>query len=245
MKPQDDLPESVRNVLDSFVQNTRDVFQNNLRAIVLFGSGAEGRLRPTSDVNLIVLLTSYDPDQVSQIRETYRFAQAAIRLNVMFLLESEIESASQAFPLKFTDILSRRKVLFGTDPFSDLAISHSVIKRNLHQTLLNLLLRLRERYAIFNPNEDQAALAVAEAAGPLRSAAATLLELEGQPRLPPKDALERAAAGLEGRGWGHILENLSKARQRRSLSPQEALATARALIELTERLLRRLEAMED
>ena len=59
--------------------------------------------------------------------------------------------------------------------------------------LLNLLLRLRERYVSLSLDEDRLALVLANSAGPLRAAAATLLALEGQPRMAPREALDAFA----------------------------------------------------
>src|SRR5206468_2852875 len=42
-------PEVVARVLDDFVAAARDAFADDLVAIVLFGSAAEGALRATSD----------------------------------------------------------------------------------------------------------------------------------------------------------------------------------------------------
>ena len=52
-----DLPEQVSRVLTEFVAAAQAAFAADLRSIILFGSAAEGRLRATSDVNLLLLLT--------------------------------------------------------------------------------------------------------------------------------------------------------------------------------------------
>ncbi len=46
-----DLPPEVQKVLDEFVLSAKEAFSNHLTSIVLFGSAAEGKLRPTSDIN--------------------------------------------------------------------------------------------------------------------------------------------------------------------------------------------------
>ena len=43
------LPANVNSVLTEFIASTREAFGSDLRSVVLYGSGAEGRLRPTSD----------------------------------------------------------------------------------------------------------------------------------------------------------------------------------------------------
>ena len=95
-----DLPENSRRMLASFIETTMESCGTNLVSLVLFGSAAEGRLRPSSDVNLMVVLKTFDVAQIDRTREILRTAHAAIRLNVMFILESEIECAAHARPLR-------------------------------------------------------------------------------------------------------------------------------------------------
>jgi predicted nucleotidyltransferase len=238
-----DLPEVVRHVLDECVTATRDALGDDLRSIVLYGSAAEGRLRATSDVNLVLVLSTFDPAKVDRLREPMRVAQAAIRLTVMFLLEGEIAMAASAFSEKFADILRRRQVLWGTDPFAGLAIPRVVRLDRLRQVLLNLVLRMREIYVRRSLREEQAALAVADMAGPLRGCAAMLLELEGRPAASPKAALEQMAASLDGGTWADALKRLSEAREEQALPAGTAAPTLLALLALAERMLTRARSL--
>jgi predicted nucleotidyltransferase len=207
----DDLPAPVRTALGAFVGQARQVFAEDLVAIVLFGSGAEGRMRETSDVNLIVVLSRVDPARLKAIGEAYRLAHAAVRLSAMFILESEIAVASEAFAVKFADIAVRHVVLDGRDPFAGLTVSREAQRRRMHQVLVNLVLRLRERYALAAEYEDQLARIAADAVGPLRAAAATLLMLESGSTPAPRVALEQVAATA---GQAEALRAITEARER-------------------------------
>jgi predicted nucleotidyltransferase len=179
------LPDTVQAGIDAFVASARPVFSDTLVAIVLFGSAADGRLRATSDVNLIVVLRRAEPAALDAIGPAYRLAHAAIRLSVMFILESEIALAAEAFAVKFFDVSARHRVLYGSDPFAHLDIDRESARRRLRQVLINLTLRLREHRALGGAFPDQLALAAADAVGPLRASAALLLSLEtGETRLP-------------------------------------------------------------
>src|ERR1700682_1834428 len=138
------LPTNVARVLTGFIEQAQGAFADDLRAVVLYGSGAEGKLRPTSDVNLLLLLSAFDEKKADQLREPLRLAQAAIGLRTMFLLESELRPAMSAFAVKFADIIRRRRVLYGDDPFVGISVSRSDYIVRLKQTLLNLTPRLRD-----------------------------------------------------------------------------------------------------
>lgn len=140
------LPVNVQRVLNEFVEAARDAFQDDLRAVVLYGSAAEGRPRATSDLNVLIILSAFGQKKADRLREPFRVAQAAIRLTAMFLLETEMDAATGAFAVKLADIARRPRVLYGDDPFEKISISrHDAITR-LQQTLLNLELRLRQTY---------------------------------------------------------------------------------------------------
>ncbi|HEU4797155.1 MAG TPA: hypothetical protein VFT02_16090 [Pyrinomonadaceae bacterium] len=227
------LPTNVSSALSTFVSAAKKSFGDNLISVVLYGSGAEGKLRPTSDVNLILLLATFNRDQADQLREPLRLAEAAIKLRVMFLLTEELKPASQAFAVKFADIVRRRLVLYGDDPFGSLSVSRDDAIFRLKQTLLNLTLRLREAYIARSLREEQLATVIADTAGPLRSCASTLLELEGNAAPSPKDALEQIAATLATGPQMHgELQLISEARQRHSLPPGAAAPALFHLIDL-------------
>lgn len=235
-----DLPPNVDRVLTEFVAETRDSFGEDLRAVVLFGSGAEGKLRPTSDVNLLVVLSAFDQEKADKLREPFRMAQAAIQLRSMFLLESELQPAMKAFAVKFGDILRRRRVLYGEDPFKGLSVSRDDSIVRLKQTLLNLILRLRELYIERGLREEQLAVVIADMAGPLRSCAATLLELEGTPAQSPKEALQSVAASLTDVSISaDEISRISEAREKRTLPPGTAAPTLFHLINLAHSMWKR------
>lgn len=241
--PAASLPANLEQLLADLTQAARDCFKDDLRSLVLFGSGAEGRLRPTSDLNLLLVLKRYTQDRVDAFRAPLRVAHVAARASAMFVLEAELAAAAEAFAVKFDDITRRRRVLYGEDVIASLTTSRAARKQRLCQILLNLTLRLRERYATTSLREERLALVIAEAAGPLRAAAATLLELEGRPVNSPKQALEQVAAALKGAPCAPALELISQARESRSLPPGTASPAIFQLIALTEALRARAEKL--
>jgi predicted nucleotidyltransferase len=230
-------------MLADLVEAAQKSFRDDLRSVVLFGSGAEGRLRPTSDLNLVVVLKAFRKDRVDAFREPLRAAHVAGRASAMFLLESEVAAAAESFAVKFDDIERRRKVLFGEDVFARLDIPRAVIQSRLRQMLLNLSLRLRERYALVSLREEQLALVIADAAGPLRAAAATLLELEGAPVPSPKEALARLTPSLGIAGADDLLARISTARETRALPAGIAGPTVFQMMALAEALRARVEKL--
>jgi predicted nucleotidyltransferase len=223
------------------VEAARSAFADDLVSVVLFGSAAEGRLRATSDVNLVLVLRAFPAPAAERLADPLRAAQAAIRLAPLFLLDSEIAAAAEAFAAKFADIRRRRRVLLGPDPFAALVIPRAAEVARVRQVLLNFTLRTRAAFTAAAGREEQLARLVAEAAGPLRTCAAALLELEGRPPGSPRAALEQAA----GEEFREALARLSEAREAGRLPPGVAGPILWRLVELAERLRSRAEALAE
>jgi predicted nucleotidyltransferase len=216
------LPDLVNRWLGDFVQSAKTAFGNDLLSVTLFGSAAEGKLRPSSDVNLILVLKRFDQAAADAISEPLRAAHAAILLEAMFILESEIALAAESFAVKFADIETRHEVLFGKDYFTSLEIPVEALKFRVTQVLANQILRLRESYVLNSPQDEQLSRIIAGVAGPLRAAAVTLLKLQGRSASDPKEALQLVARDHPGTQWDPVLLAVTKAREGALLASDEA-----------------------
>jgi predicted nucleotidyltransferase len=211
-----DLPAGVGVILREFVDALLQAAPAEIESVILFGSAAEGRLRSTSDVNLLVVSSGLKPEQLDAIRTPLRAGKSAVGLSVMFLEAVELPHAFEAFAVKFSDIKDRHRVLYGRSMFDSIEISREAALRRLRQVLLNLTLRLRERYAIEGDHEEALARVIADTTGPLRASAAVLLALRDGKHRQPKVALEefcsKGVAGVVGGvdgGWDRCLVDLS------------------------------------
>ncbi len=222
MEQLKDLPPETAAELTRFMEAAKKAWGGDLLSVILYGSAAEGRLRHTSDVNLLLVLRAFTRAQADGIREPLRSARVAIRLGVMFVLESEIDAAGESFSVKFDDIRARHRVLFGENPFAGHEMPRARVLAQIRQTLLNLHLRLRERYASVGLREEQLAGVTAEAAGPLRACAAALCRLEGWSAENPKAALERVVAELKMPELDAVLAQITDARADGLLPPGSA-----------------------
>jgi predicted nucleotidyltransferase len=189
-----DLPAAVATILEEFIAALDQSLGPQLESVILFGSAAEGRLRATSDVNLLVVAREWTLAQLDSARSPLRAGRAAAGLTVMFLKSSEIPAAVESFAVKFADIKARHRVLLGVSPFDSLQITREASLRRVQQVLLNLELRLRERYVMDGDHDERMEQVIADMTGPVRASAATLMALkDGQVRAP-KLALEAAFA---------------------------------------------------
>jgi hypothetical protein len=233
----EDLPRPVVVVLEEFVAALLQATGPRLDSVILFGSAAEGRLRATSDVNLLVIAEGLTLPELDVVRPTLQAGRSAAGLTVMFLEKLELANAMEAFAVKFTDIKARHRVLYGKSPLDSFEITREATLRRVRQVLLNLTVRLRERYVIDGDHEERLARILADITGPIRASAATLVALRDGRTLAPKAALEAIFAG-EG-SWDSSLSGLSAVHRDEHLAPG---ATRRLFGEVL-RLLTALDAI--
>jgi predicted nucleotidyltransferase len=228
----------VEPVLAELTAAAHSAFGTALASVVLFGSAAENRLRASSDVNLVVVLERVEQSMLDAFREPLRAAHAAIRAEVMIVTRAELQAAAQLFPVKYSDMRARHHVLAGSDPFERLEIPETDLRQQAREILMNTALRLRERYVRLSIRDEQLVPVIADAAGPLRSAAAALAQLEGVKASSPREALADLAAE-SGAEYAAAVANLSRAREAGKLSAGSAGATLLALSRLAALLCER------
>ena len=233
------VPPHVDKILKDFVEAAKQAFGDRLVSVVLFGSAAEGRMRETSDVNMIVVVKEFRQQDAVDLSPTLRLARAAIRLEVMYLLEDEIAPALECFAQKFADIVRRHRVLYGSDPFTGVAPSREAEIYRLRQVLFNLQVRMRQGVAERAGTQDQVALLLADMAGPLRTCAAALMRLENLGEMAPKEALQRLVESFGDRDLTQSVRDLSEIREGRVPLSGDAMASFFRILDITGRLRNR------
>jgi len=237
------LPAPVSQVVADFLRAAKESLGSDLLSVVLYGSGAEGKLRVTSDLNLVLVLSSFEQGKIDSLRGPLRLAQAAAQLRPMFLLKDEIPAAANSFASKFADILRRRVILHGDDPFASISIPREIEILELKQQLLNQILRLRASYVSRSLREEQLDLVIAHAIGPLRSSAGALLELQGRPAASSHEALEFIGGELGLANWPQTLAALSATQEPRLAAPGEASLLFFQILDLACRMHSRAEVL--
>lgn len=231
----------LEEVLAELVDAAKLCFAADLVLAALFGSAAEDRLRPGSDVNILFVLEGFDAGKADAFRSALRTAHAALRVQAMFLLRTELPIAAELFAVKFNDIRTRHRMLHGTDLLKELVINQDELKRRLREVLLNLAIRLRERYVMVSLREEQLVAVISDAAPPLRASAMALLELRGIKAPSLRAALETVVAGMGNSAFEAAVANLPHARQEQRLPPGTAGPTLLALSQLATHLRLQLE----
>src|ERR1700720_741393 len=95
------LPADVREWLSRTAAALIQSFADDLRSLILFGSAAEGRMRASSDVNLLFGWGRRAEGRLTGVVEIIQAAAAAVELHPMIMLFPELPLAAEAFGVKF------------------------------------------------------------------------------------------------------------------------------------------------
>jgi predicted nucleotidyltransferase len=137
---QNNIPEPIRSWCDRLTKALGD----QLVSVVLFGGLAKGEFVPDqSDVNVAVVFHAITPEVLERAAPLLRDGTREFRLSTMLLTAGELRDSADVFPVKFLDLQRRHQVLWGGDPFAQLAINRDHLRLRCEQELRNLLLRLR------------------------------------------------------------------------------------------------------
>ncbi|GEM_PF-712275 len=140
------LPLEAQNAVSLLCDQLKEILDDQLESIILYGSAVTDDYRPgQSDVNILIVLKNIDTETMNKVLEPL-FLSKRYGVSPLFLTQDGVESSTKVFPIKFLSMQENYKVLLGEDVLKNL----SVDKNNLHfrcqQETLNLLMRLRRHY---------------------------------------------------------------------------------------------------
>lgn len=218
------LPPSVGPRLDELERALVTTLGSELVALLVFGSAVRGDFRPGhSDIELMIVLKTADPDKLGAIANPLALARFAIRVEPMILTVAEIPRAADVFPLLYDGIRQNHALLHGEDPFSQLHVSDRHRRLRIEQELREVQIRLRR---VVTDTLGQPAELVSPLLRKLRQARAplhALLSLRGVQSSEPLDEVIKATGTLYSIDVA-ALANVKEA-------PTQALATLTRLLD--------------
>ena len=131
--------------LDELVAQLRAAFGAELRSVVLYGSAASGDHIPKqSDYNVLVLVDSLDVARLDAVAAVVRAWSEAGNPAPFTLTTEEWRRSADVFPMEYTDIRERHRVLHGASPFDGVRVEPGDLRRQLEAESMGKLLHLRK-----------------------------------------------------------------------------------------------------
>jgi hypothetical protein len=131
--------------LDELVTQLRSAYGVQLHSVVLYGSAAAGEHIPKqSDYNVLLLLHELDASALASASSVARAWNDAGNPPPMTMTVNEWRHSSDVFPMEYSDILERHRVLYGTPPFDGITVSRDDLRLQLENQVMGKLLQLRQ-----------------------------------------------------------------------------------------------------
>jgi len=138
------LPDKLKNGLENFVQSLKNIYQQDLISLVLYGSAASGEfVNQHSNLNVLVVLKNTDPDELIKASGVVKKFSA---ITPLFLTEDYIASSTDVFPIEFLDMQENYFLLYGKDILKNININTDNLRFQCEQELKAKLINLRQAY---------------------------------------------------------------------------------------------------
>lgn len=146
---------------DALVTELRNAIGDNLQSVVLYGSAAAGDFVPgASDYDVLIVAHLLDLDTLQMLSGPIRTWIASGNPQPQCFTPEELLNSADAFPIEFLDMQQSRKLIYGSDPLSEIVIADDHLRLQLERELKGKLLLLRQKgmLVIDRPQELQSLL---------------------------------------------------------------------------------------
>jgi len=186
------LPNDIQKLLQTYAQEVKSMFGEQLEGLLLYGSAVRGEFLPgRSNLNILFLVSSYDSAVLKQYSVLHRKWSREQIVVPLFLTEEELHMSAAVFPLEFLEIQEQHRVLGGRDPFIGFHVKTDRLREAVIQGLSNHVLRLRQRYVEGGGGDEATTILLT------LSITSTLPLLRGVQRLLGCPALSHSDAVIE------------------------------------------------
>lgn len=219
------IPQRPEDIFETFRDDIKKAFGEDLKGLILYGSGARGEYIPgRSDLNFLVILTDAGIDHLDRafgIVSSWSKRRVAIPL---FMTKSMILQSLDCYPVEFLNMQLHYVPVYGEDVLRGLAFDRSNLRLQLERELKGKLLHLRTGFLETQGKDKALARLIAVSLTAFLSLFTALLYLKGI--AAPRDRREliretAVAAGLDGNIFEKCLDIRENTRNPRGA---EALA---------------------
>jgi hypothetical protein len=134
--------------IQELVTKLERAFNDRLVSVILYGStSVAGQQDQYSHVDILCVLKQVTPRELSDGEPVLKWWRARGHGSPLVMSEEEAHNSADCFPVEFSDMKERRKVLYGIDIIADLQVDPRHYRVHLEHELRSKLFRLRQQAA--------------------------------------------------------------------------------------------------
>ena len=141
------LTDSKEKLLKEFVERLKFAAGDNLKSVVLYGSGADDEPGVANqDMNVLCVLDDTHAASLRKLSTDIQWWTTRKQPRPMIFTADEIRRSADVFAIEFSDIKYRHRVLYGVDYIDDLEVPMNLHRVQVERELRVNYIRLREEY---------------------------------------------------------------------------------------------------
>jgi predicted nucleotidyltransferase len=132
---------------ESFTEELKKAFGENLRSVVLYGSAVSGHHhKDYSDFNLLLILKRFDTEACKTMSKALKdWVKDGNPIPLTFT-DEELRRSDDVFPIELLDMQDHRRILHGDDPLASFKPAGQNLRLELERDLRSNLLKLRQAF---------------------------------------------------------------------------------------------------
>ena len=140
------IPDKYKNILQKFAQDLKDIYQEELISLILYGSAVSGEfVEKHSNLNLLVVLKDA---HLESLKKSSKLIHKFNMINTLFLTEDYIAKSTTFFPIEYLDMQENYFVIYGKDILKGLHVDTRNLRFQCEQELKEKLLKLRQAFVM-------------------------------------------------------------------------------------------------
>ncbi len=144
-KMNKDIDLIISDLRESFVPTLQDLFGDDLKAVILYGSAAKGNyVAGVSDVNILLLTGRTHPEEIMQLGNRAKKQIKKHKISLQFLTTTEFDNSTDVFPMEYLDIQNSHILIWGNDIVKSLEITRINLRHQIEERLRGSVHALRQ-----------------------------------------------------------------------------------------------------
>lgn len=138
--------EAIQQAVErTFIEKVRQIFDNNLDSVLLYGSFIRGNFQVgISDINILIILDRSEFDQINRFGKECRKLINTYHITPLLLRRQEFLNSADVFPMEYMDLVDDYKVLHGEDVTDKLDLTTNNLRHQLEHHLRGNVNSLRQ-----------------------------------------------------------------------------------------------------
>ncbi len=144
-------------ILNNFVEELKKTYTQKLFSVVVYGSCADNLCENKySDINCIVLINNLDAEDLKQSNNIIKNWKKDNDNLPIFMDKEEWFNSADVYPIEYSDIKDRYRIVFGEDVVATLQLTNSNLRLMCEHEIKNILIKLRQYYLANSSKLDNA-----------------------------------------------------------------------------------------